>query len=811
MVGPMATKVTASRRCLALLLAVLLAGVMPMTSPDEAAGAGPGDTLAPSVADGDWWNYTVAADVYIPLHLGTYTIALNRSSGNLGFEVRGTIGMLGQVGWQLRVEGKLRLTGTWTGAGGGGPTVLDADVMGWEYRSVADLALLGSSILYSGMMEINPPTGPENLQVAEWVNTTLSAPLRLMTLPIPFSQRPKEEHSVDVTIDYRAPGFELQREQLWEYTTEYKGLADVKGSTITFVNQHRFAVLGNITEGGRASRLDASIYYDPINRKAVSVDQVTGREINEYHVKMESLNPDLVVVKPQFTASDYIPVRNHNVTFNATVHNIGLREVLQVRVELWATIEGGISEKVNQTVVPSLAANSNEAVDLNWTAEDVGDWTFTIKVDPFNSIIEEREYNNEVELNLTVVFQVKLPNLHVTEDSVILDPVSPVDNRTTVELSVDVLNEGPGDAWNVTVDWYLENPAKGGQAIGWRRTVDFIRAGESTRDSMIWTANIPGEHRLYVVIDSNNTVPETSEVDNVAYAPIIIVPSPFGSVDLTIVRIRVLDAFGRESTQLPSGERGSIEVVISNAGPKNATNVYLALYVDAITPVGKVGFKEGRIDANYPVAWTVPWTIAGADGNHTIIANAVALGQAEGDTDDNTRTFTFKIGPRIAPPPETLTLTVYPKTTLPKPGASLNVSGKVVKMSDGSDVPDATVKVSFKGTNIEVTARTNQLGRYFVTIDVPAQPGAYRLEVDVEQGFNTGTSYVLISVEGEPLPPPDDGGDARPSWALLIILIVVMAAVVGPLAFVGLRTIKKRHSRIRKVHETVLEITEKRE
>jgi hypothetical protein len=487
--------------------------------------------------------------------------------------------------------------------------------------------------------------------------------------------------------------------------------------------------------------------------------------------------------------------------------------VLQARVELWGAPSGGLQSMFNFTTIQLVPSNGKVTVAMNWTSRDLGEWTFTVRVDPYNTVQEEREYNNEATLALEVVRLFYQPNLHVSSDDLVLDPPSPVDNRTAVYITLTVLNQGPGVAHNVTVDWYLGHPSLGGFPIGWRNTFEGIPSGRTALAWINWVADVPGSHDVYAVVDKDNVVNETVETDNLAHTPIIIIASPAGGVDLVVVRVKLLDSVGQEATQLPSRDRATVSVLISNEGPQNATRVHMSVYIDMEDPAGLIGSYEGPITEQIPVEWTVPWTIGGKDGNHTIIANVVAIGQVEVTFLDNTRALKFAIGPRSTPPPETLIVTMFPDTTILKPGGKVTVSGKVTRMTNGAEVADALVTITYKDGSLSASGRTNLIGRYTVSIGVPDEPGNYRLEVDIAEGYNTGTSYVLVSVEGTPVIPDGKVNETHPGLTstTFIVIAVVLASIVGPLAYVSLKALEARRARIRKVHEEVLEITERSE
>jgi hypothetical protein len=799
--------VRASRAAVAVIMAALLL----LTWPGTGVTAAPGDVLPPIHADGDWWNYTVRAEHPMPLSMDGYDVNLNWSTGHLRYTVSGTEGVLGRVAWRMAVGGMMRLSGLWKDKSGSGDANLDATVGGVEWRSAADLAFLGSAVVLTGRLEIATMTGPVYYNVTVFENTTVNLPLRLMTFPIPLQTPPKERHVVDVTRTYEAGGHSQRRVEGWNYTLEYKGISDVLGSTITFVNQHQFRVIGNVTVDGKATKLAASLYFDAPTRKTVTVDGLRGMEVVDFMVDASAVDPDLVVIPIEFHAGNLTPREGTNVTFTAVVHNMGQRDVLQARVELWGAPSGGLQNQANFTTIERVPSNGKVTVAMNWTARELGEWTFTVRVDPFNYVQEEREYNNEATLALEVVRLYYQPNLYVSSDDLVLDPPSPVDNRTAVHITLSVLNQGPGNALNVTVDWYLGHPSLGGTPIGWRNTFEAIPSGRSAIAWINWVADVPGAHEVYAVVDKNNVVNETVETDNLAHTPVIIIASPAGGVDLVVVRVKLLDSVGQEATQLPARERATVSVLISNEGPQNATRVHLSVYVDIEDQAGLIGSYEGPITEHIPVEWSLPWTIAGNDGNHSIIANVVAIGQVEATFLDNTRTLKFAIGPRSTPPPETLTVTMFPDTTLLRPGGKVTVSGKVTRMTNGAEVADALVILTYKDGSLSASGRTNLVGRYTVSIGVPDEPGNYRLEVNVEEGHNTGTAYVLVNVEGT-APPPDgkvNKTDTGLTSTTFIVIAVVLASFVGPLAYVSLKALEARRARFRKVHEEVLEITER--
>ncbi len=795
---------------LAVAILLLASGLVFPVGP---AGGAPGDLAAPSFKDGDWWNYSVNGAYDLPVKLEAYDVKLSDASGWLRFEVSGTTTRNGLLAWVYSIRGSLSLSGEWSDSVENGQTFMDANVTGTEWRAASDLSYLGSNMRYVGEMEIATRTGPRIFDLDEWENRSVDAPLRMLLFPVPSTGFPKEHHTVNITTLYLAGDYQRSRVEMLDYDVQFKGIVNAVGDRMTYPNQHCFAVEGNRTIKGTRSSLDASIYYDAPNRKGVSIDTMRGLEIIEFHVEMTELHPDLVVLDSEFTTNKSDPVQGESIYFMAKVHNLGSREIQDIRVELWANTTGGIPARINTTSLPRIQGKDVSEAVFNWTAQEVGDWTFTVRVDPSNYIHEEREDNNEARLLLEVLSISQRPNLIISSESIMVDPPSPISNRTAVQLIVRVMNDGRGTAYNVTVDWFLGNPFSGGKQVGWQATIELIPMGQTRQSFINWVADSPGQHELWCVVDYQNGVNETVETDNSAFIPVVVIASPFVGVDLAVDGIVMFDSSNKEALQLPRGERAQFHVTITNRGPHNASRVHLSIYIDAQEPTNLIGSYEGQIQGQLPltVTWAVPWEIDADEGPHDIIAMAMAIGQIEAAFGDNTEMTVITVGERIKPDPERLLVTIYPDSTSLMPGQSISVSGKVTRLNTGTDVRDAEVEVYFMDTNRRASAKTNENGRYLVFLEVPNKPGPYRLEVSVKEGINSGLNSISVTVKGADT--DQDGGtdnENSPFWVFAVTLALLLGLVVAPFSIYLFRR-EQRRRRIKKVHEEILEIVEGKE
>ena len=788
-----------------IVLVMLLGSSFQFAQPSAAA---PGDLRAPVYADGDWWNHTWSGDHFVPAKAGDYDIEFTSVQGWLKLTVDGTTSYLGKVAWVMKVTGKVRFAGNWSSGTETGTTSLDANVEGIEYRSAEDMALLGSAVSYSGTTEIATLSGPEDYDLVIWENRTLDKPLRMLLFPVPIATFPRESHNVIMRSNFEVGTFATQVVERWSYESTYKGLTDIEGGDITFVNQHTFSIKGNVTEGEKRTPIDLAIYYESTPRRAVTVDLVRDLEVDIYEISGATGHPDLVVADGEFNVTDYAPTEGNEVNFTVTVHNLGAMEVMVVGVELWAVVDDGRPVRQNSTTIKSILPNEKAIVHFNWTAKEVGQWEFFLRVDPTNVITENREDNNEASLMFVVSHDVPLPNLYVVDDGIVMDPSSRVNNRTAIQITITVGNDGEGPASNVSVDLYLGEPGSGGFLIGWRETIDEIPAGESRKAWVNWGANVPGNHNLWVYLDSNNTVNETVETDNLASTPLIIVASPHGEVDLVVGSIKMVDTNGLEIQPFPRDEQVKVRVTVSNVESNNAPRVHMSVYVDTEDPEGLIGSHEGPIDAKGLVIWEVTWTVDREDGDHEVIVTVVALGEVEATYKDNLDTFEFKIGPRSYPDPEPLDITIYPDSTLVGPGTVIQVSGKVTLAKNGFEVPDATVYIQVRGQDSHVEVMTNNLGRYLANVTVPNKVGNFRLEALVRQGLSEGDNAITITVEKETTPTDNGGGEDGLSWTFFLISLIVIMAVLMPLTYYILVSRAAIKLRVRHVHEEIVEIVE---
>ena len=174
------------------------------------------------------------------------------------------------------------------------------------------------------------------------------------------------------------------------------------------------------------------------------------------------------------------------------------------------------SRKLAEVEIPAIAAGaaSTMKVRLAFT-ENVENLFFF--ADSANEVIESNENNNLVQTSLTVT---ALPDLFVNENSITLSHTD-ISKGSTVEIKVLVANLGSVDSTATKLAVYRGAlDASDKQLLG-TLDVPAIKAGASHECSVLWNP-APGDQKISVVVDPENTVNEASENNNTAVKDAVI-------------------------------------------------------------------------------------------------------------------------------------------------------------------------------------------------------------------------------------------------------------------------------------------------
>ncbi len=108
-------------------------------------------------------------------------------------------------------------------------------------------------------------------------------------------------------------------------------------------------------------------------------------------------------------------------------------------------------------------------------------------------------------------------NLAVSSSGITFSNSMPQSGATTT-ISAVISNTGYDNASNVIVRFYLGDPASGGTQIGTDQIIPFITLGSSAQASITASFTGTGGKTIFVVVDPDNLISETSKADNKASA-----------------------------------------------------------------------------------------------------------------------------------------------------------------------------------------------------------------------------------------------------------------------------------------------------
>lgn len=319
-------------------------------------------------------------------------------------------------------------------------------------------------------------------------------------------------------------------------------------------------------------------------------------------VDLEVLTSDLSLSAPQVYVGD-------EVTLSAVLRNRGTLEVPAATVRYSLNDSNGVQELRLNTV--SIPAGSTLVQQLVWRADRSGELGFLVEVDPEGVLPEKNESNNTASATFNSVLA-DGPNLSVNFRDFSVTPEALLE-RGDAQLSVKVVNSGTQAAQNVAVQFFLGNPASGGQQLGETQVIAEIAAGASAHAGLSWTdIPEPGEQLLYVLLDPENSIADPNIQDNITFARVQVASLP----DLAVGQgdLRLLP------TNPKAGETVNLVASISNLGQQPAQNVRVRAY-DGTVESGVLLDTEQVIPLLSPSSsetLTFSWVLDSKHGSRTV-------------------------------------------------------------------------------------------------------------------------------------------------------------------------------------------------
>ncbi|MFH2098853.1 MAG: CARDB domain-containing protein, partial [Pseudomonadota bacterium] len=318
------------------------------------------------------------------------------------------------------------------------------------------------------------------------------------------------------------------------------------------------------------------------------------------------LTSNLVIESGDIEFSEDMPLANEAVAITATVANIGLGAVDNVKVRFYNGDPAGAGVQIGaDQTIPTIAAGGSAQAALTTQFALTGTYDIYVVVDPDNAVDETSEIDNQASATLHVV--VPAPDPEVLNTGLSFSPASPSQEQAFT-FSALVTNVGRLDAANVLVRFYDGDPSAGGTVIG-EDTLAALAVNASATASVSYSIATAGTRNLYVRVDPDNALAESREDNNQAMAPVTVTARP----DLWI---------------------GAGDVLFTPAGPDQGASFTITVTVRnrgaATAPSFKVSAWGGDPDAGADL-W-VEWTLTHLAAGDSISLEAYPLALASAGT-----------------------------------------------------------------------------------------------------------------------------------------------------------------------------------
>lgn len=202
--------------------------------------------------------------------------------------------------------------------------------------------------------------------------------------------------------------------------------------------------------------------------------------------------------------SDIVNITGHLRSGNATIHNVNV-SLLVTNKTNYPVYHYNLSD------IALLPYKQNN-VSFSWQANQTGDFSLMVTVDPDNDIIELDETNNRYVKNITVE---GLPDLAVVD---VMLPIDSVIEAESATLGAVIENEGLGTATDYEVRLYCEPVENGGMSYSddyqVASTLVTVAPLSSKNASFIWNYARAGEWTVGVKVIVNDSKRDLNVLNN---------------------------------------------------------------------------------------------------------------------------------------------------------------------------------------------------------------------------------------------------------------------------------------------------------
>ena len=210
-------------------------------------------------------------------------------------------------------------------------------------------------------------------------------------------------------------------------------------------------------------------------------------------------------------------------------------------------------------------------------------------------------------LALQALAKVK-PNLSITTSDITFSKPMPLAGET-ITITANIKNIGLENASTIIVRFYQGDPSTGGTQIGTDQVIQLIALGSSSTASVTTVFTGTGSKTIFVVVDPDNLISETSKADNRAMARLWVA---------TGADLAVFSEDLKPSTYTPvSGTAFTLQYTVRNLG-ESATGAFdVAIYDGQPSGTPLQTAHISGIDGTGMRMGTIGVTLTG-DGPHTL-------------------------------------------------------------------------------------------------------------------------------------------------------------------------------------------------
>ncbi len=309
-----------------------------------------------------------------------------------------------------------------------------------------------------------------------------------------------------------------------------------------------------------------------------------------------TIDPDLSIVPEDMTITpDSVESLPTDIEVRAEIWNRSLTDITDTTVVLYDSTTSGDIVVGEETV--SITGQSSVLVTFSLTITDGDQHRFYISADPDNLIHESNETNNTVIKVLSPISNYDFEIISLTVSS------ASVDFFQDVTLSSGIRNNGTLDAFNVHIQYFIDDPATGALDIA-STTMD-IPAGTTINNDVTWRTSKAGDDMTVTVMaDPFDSIPELSETNNTASILLSVIPST--EPNLTVSHEDMV------ITPVPALEGGSVNIsaLIKNEGFSSASDIRVDVYNGvpgqggALIGTGTITFLPAGESETVAVDWT---------------------------------------------------------------------------------------------------------------------------------------------------------------------------------------------------------------